>query len=102
MYRIPYQSASGQNRQKNSLKECVFNSALKIQCHIVKSTLLQTAFSAISPTDTDTDLNKYSKYSFPLLLLKNHFNECLPNLVPRAFCSFFYKLLKKRQKALGG
>jgi len=29
---------SGQNRQKNSLKECVFvNLALKIQCHIVKT-----------------------------------------------------------------
>jgi len=28
---------------KNSLKECDFvNSALKIQCHIVKNTLLQT------------------------------------------------------------
>jgi len=43
---------SGQNRQKNSLKECVkecvfVNSALKIQCHVVKYTLLQTAFSAI-------------------------------------------------------
>jgi len=39
---------SGQNRQKNSLK-CIFviNSALKIQCHIVKNTLLQTAFSVI-------------------------------------------------------
>jgi len=31
--------------------ECVFiNSALKIQCHIVNDTLLQTAFSAILPT----------------------------------------------------
>jgi len=36
---------------KNSVKECVFiNSALKIQLHIVKSTLLQTAFSAILRT----------------------------------------------------
>jgi len=37
---------------KNSLKECVFfvNSALKIQCHIVKNTLLQMAFSGIFPT----------------------------------------------------
>jgi len=34
-----------------NLKECVFvNTALKIQCHIVKKTLLQTAFSAILPT----------------------------------------------------
>jgi len=43
---------SVQNRQKkNSLSECVFvNSALKIQCHIVKNTLLHTAFSAILPT----------------------------------------------------
>jgi len=32
---------SGQNYQKNSLKECVLvNSALKIQCHIVKNTLI--------------------------------------------------------------
>jgi len=30
---------------KNSLKECVFvNSALKIQCYIVKNTFLQTAY----------------------------------------------------------
>jgi len=36
---------------KNSLKECVFvNSTLKIQCHIVKCTFLQTVFSAILPT----------------------------------------------------
>jgi len=36
---------SGQNGQKISLKECVYiNSALKIQCIIVKNTLLQTAF----------------------------------------------------------
>jgi len=35
---------SRQNRQNNSLKECVFvNSAFKIQCHIVKNTFLQTA-----------------------------------------------------------
>jgi len=34
--------------QKNSLKECV--SALKLQCHNVKNTLLQNAFSAILPT----------------------------------------------------
>jgi len=34
-----------------SLKECIFvNSALKIQCHVVKNTLLETAFSAILPT----------------------------------------------------
>jgi len=32
-------------------EECVFvNSALKIPCHVVKNTLLQTAFSAILPT----------------------------------------------------
>jgi len=36
---------------KDNLKECVYvNSSLKIQCHIVKNTLLQTAFSAILPT----------------------------------------------------
>jgi len=38
---------------KNSLKEeyIFVNSALKIQCHhVVKNTLLQTAFSAILPT----------------------------------------------------
>jgi len=35
----------GKIAKKNSQKECIFvNSALKIQCHIVKSTLLQTAF----------------------------------------------------------
>jgi len=32
--------------KKKSLKECVFiNSRLKIQCHIVKNTLLQTALA---------------------------------------------------------
>jgi len=42
---------SEQNLQKNSLKESVFvNSALKIQHHIVKNILLQTAFLAILPT----------------------------------------------------
>jgi len=51
---------SAQNRQKQSLKECVLvKSVLKLQCHIVKNTLrlqtkntlrLQTAFSAILPT----------------------------------------------------
>jgi len=41
---------SAQNRQKNSLKECVFvNTALKIQCHIV-------GFSAILPTGKDVKL----------------------------------------------
>jgi len=31
--------------------ECVFvNSAFKIQCHVVKNTLTQTAFSVIFPT----------------------------------------------------
>jgi len=33
---------------KDSLKECVFVNSL--QCHIVKNTLLQTAFSEILPT----------------------------------------------------
>jgi len=37
-----------QSPKKNNLKECVFvNSALKMQCCIVKNTLLQTAFLAI-------------------------------------------------------
>jgi len=41
----------GKIAKKNSLKECVFvNLPLKIQYHIVKSTLSQTAFSAISLT----------------------------------------------------
>jgi len=39
------QFPSGQNRQKDSLKECVFvNSALNLQCRIVKNTLLQIVF----------------------------------------------------------
>jgi len=43
--------SSGQNRQKSSLEECGFiNLALKIQCYIVKNTLLQSAFSMILPT----------------------------------------------------
>jgi len=32
----------------------LLNSALKIQCRIVKNTLLQTAFSAMLPTGIDT------------------------------------------------
>jgi len=36
---------------KNSLKEYIFiNSALKMQCRVVKNTLVQTAFSVILPT----------------------------------------------------
>jgi len=36
---------SGQNSQKYSLKECdIVNSRLKIQCHIVKNTLLDCLF----------------------------------------------------------
>jgi len=39
-------------QKKNSLKEYVFvKSALKLQCHIVQNTLLQTAFSAILSTE---------------------------------------------------
>jgi len=35
----------GKTAKKNSLKECVVvNSALNIQCHVVKNVLLQTAF----------------------------------------------------------
>jgi len=34
--------AQSEKSPKNSLKECVFlNTALKIQCHVVKNTLLQ-------------------------------------------------------------
>jgi len=43
---------SGQNRQKTAWRSFI-NSALKIQCHIVKNTLLQNAqnaFSVILPT----------------------------------------------------
>jgi len=44
--------SSGQNRQKTVWRSafCVY-SALKIQCHIVKNTPLQTALSAILPTE---------------------------------------------------
>jgi len=42
---------SGQNYQKNNLKEFVFvTSALKIQGHVVKNTLIQTAFSVFLAT----------------------------------------------------
>jgi len=46
---------SGQiTKKKNNLKEYVYvNSALKIQYHTVKNTLLQTAFSAILPAGLD-------------------------------------------------
>jgi len=36
-------------KQSEGARLCI-NSALKIQCHIVKNTHLQTAFSAILPT----------------------------------------------------
>jgi len=40
----------GKTAKKYSLKECVFvNLTLKIQCNVVKNTLLQTALSAILP-----------------------------------------------------
>jgi len=40
----------GKIAKKDSLMECDFvNSALKIQCHIAKNTLIQTGFSAILP-----------------------------------------------------
>jgi len=48
--------ARGQNHQKSSLKECGFaNSALKIQCHIVKN----TAISAILPTGLPILIQKF-------------------------------------------
>jgi len=40
---------SGQNRQKG-VRFFFVNWALKIQCHIVKNTLPQTAFSGVLPT----------------------------------------------------
>jgi len=41
---------SGKNRQKAVWRSAfLVNSALKIQCHIVKNTLPQAAFSAILP-----------------------------------------------------
>jgi len=41
IFTIQFLLSSGQNRQKNSLKERVFvNSAFKIQCHVVKSILV--------------------------------------------------------------
>jgi len=44
---------SGQNRQKQSeeVRFLLVNSALKIQCHIVKKTLIKTAFLAILPIE---------------------------------------------------
>jgi len=40
----------GKFAKKQSEEMPFFNSALKIQCHIVKNRLLQTAFSVILPT----------------------------------------------------
>jgi len=49
---------SGQNRQKKQSEGVRFvYLALKIQCHIVKNTLLHTAFLAILPTRQFTNFN---------------------------------------------
>jgi len=54
----------GKIAKKSSLKKSVFgNSALKIQCHVVKYTLLQTAFSAILPTEFYSLLRKWDRFS---------------------------------------
>jgi len=46
-YDAPHVVSQWVKLPKNSLNECAFvNSALKIQGHIVRNTLLQTAFSA--------------------------------------------------------
>jgi len=57
---------------KNSMKERVFvNSALKIQCHFVKNTLPQTAFSAILPT-----IRKLDRFRWPFRgLPKQSYNK---------------------------
>jgi len=56
---------SGQNRQKQQSEGV---SALKIQCHIVKTTLLQAAFSLILLTGLSDPIKK-SHLQFIALLL---------------------------------
>jgi len=54
------------------VQECVFvNSALKVQCHFVKNTLLQIAFSAILPTGENGDPNAYDTETASVIRLNN-------------------------------
>jgi len=65
----------GKIAKKNRLKGCAFvNSAFKIQCHIVKNTLLQTAFAKY--------FGKNWSWTFATQLckkyLQNEYSECTP------------------------
>jgi len=65
----------GKIDKKNSVKECVFvNSALKIQCHVVNNTLLQTAFSAILPTGIVQFFIKFVSQEKGVLIFANERN----------------------------
>jgi len=43
---------SGQNRQKKQSEGVFVNSALKLQCHVVKNNTPTDCFSAIFPTES--------------------------------------------------
>jgi len=63
---------SGQNRQKSSLKE---GSALKIQCHVVKNTLLHCFFGEFPHWDP-----LYSTL-YILFISEQHFDKAKSNLL---------------------
>jgi len=62
---------SGQNRQKNSLKECV-------QCHKIH---LQTAFLAILPIGLQRNYTQL--YTMFVIPLRNHYNFVLSKVLSR-------------------
>jgi len=83
---------SRKNRQKNSLEECLFvNSAFKIQCHVPKNTLHQTAFSVkfrySKPRISERVKIKFRSYSnvFYNAMNNEHKNRNLKST------DFFYK-----------
>jgi len=70
----------GKIAKKNTLKECSFvNSALKIQCHIIKNTLPQTALSEILPTGLNLLkvlwLLFYNRINLGKLVTKSRINQ---------------------------
>jgi len=58
---------------KKTVWRCAFfdNLALKIQCHVVKNTLLQTAFSAIFPTEYELVNKVNDGFTKPNKKIKN-------------------------------
>jgi len=89
---IDWSMPSGQNLQKKQsegVSAFFFSSALKIQYHIVKNTLLQTAFSAIFPTE----YGHLKVYLTPRVCLSKRVNKCFP-LTLLFLHSTFWQLIR--------